>query len=266
MTRRARRVLAILTLAFGVAGCAVQSPPKPSIANAAQIRALLARDADLNSLQTAAVMDYHGPNGRFKAREQLVVRRPDSLRVEAMSPLGVALIVTADHGQLAIFDPSKNTLTRGVADSTTLSEVARIPLAPHQAVRLLLGLPPDPWILSAAPQAAGVENGVSIVRFTHADGIEELGFSGDNLAMVRRMSRDHAFIYEVHYSDYRDIGALMFPHTIAADFADTGAAVTFKYTQPLVDSAVPDSAFVLLPGPQTKELRLGAAAAPSRAS
>ena len=87
-------------------------------------------------------MDYSGPSGHFKAREQLTTRRPASLRIDAMSPLGVALIVAADDAQIAVFDPLNNTLMRGAASPTTLARFTRIPMAPAQAVQLLLALAP----------------------------------------------------------------------------------------------------------------------------
>lgn len=203
-------------------------------------------------------MEYRGSSGRFKAREQLTVQRPARLRVEALTPLGVALVVVVNGDQLTIFDPGKNTLTRGVADASTLERVARIPLAPQQAVRLLLGLPPDASILDAAPDAIEPESDMTVMRFSRNDHVDELDFTGNNLAMVRRSSREGATLYEVHFSDYRDIGSLVFPHTITADFPAVATDIELTYQDPLVDSAIPDSAFVLQPGAKTKELELNA--------
>jgi hypothetical protein len=61
----------------------------------------------------------------------------------------------------------------------------------------------------------------------------------------------------VRYSDYRDIGGMNFPHTIEANFPATATTIKFRFERPLIDGAIPDSAFVLAPGPQTQELNLG---------
>src|SRR5260370_16472869 len=66
---------------------------------------LAERDQRLNSLQTPVGMEYSGPGGHFKAREQLVVRRPASIRAEAMSPLAIALVFAADAAQIQVFAP-----------------------------------------------------------------------------------------------------------------------------------------------------------------
>jgi len=128
-------------------GCAAFQPVGAAAVNVPQVRAnslasgLAERDQRLNSLQTPVVMEYSGPGGHFKAREQLVVRRPASIRVEAMSPLGIALVVAADGGQVAVFDPSKNTLMRGPATAETFDRFARIPMRPEAVSYTHLTLP-----------------------------------------------------------------------------------------------------------------------------
>src|SRR5271170_5480436 len=131
---RIHRCAAITVLAAvtQLVACATQSPA-PVIVPApvtAEVESLNARTRILTALQTPAVMEYAGPGGHFKAREQITVRRPSSLRVEALTPLGVALVVAAGPTEIAVFDPSKNTITRGAATAATLEQVARIPLTP----------------------------------------------------------------------------------------------------------------------------------------
>jgi hypothetical protein len=245
-------------VACGIAGCATQraTPPATSRAINAEVAALADRDRILQSLETPAIMEYSGPGGHLKAREQLTVRRPASLRVEALSPLGVALIVAADANEVAIFDPSKNIITRGAPTAATLSRVAQIPLAPEQAARLLLALPPD--ALAAACVHTAADHGMPVLACTRADGtVDEIALLDGNLALVRETDPAGAIVYEVRYSDYRDIGAVQFPHTIEARFPATATTIKLRYENPGVDGAIPDSAFILTPGPQTRELHLG---------
>ncbi len=222
------------------------------------MQALANRERILTSLQTSAVMEYSGPNGHVKAREQITIRRPASLRVEVLSPLGVALIVTADANEVAVFDPSKNTIARGPASAAALDRVARIPLAPEQAVRLLLALAPEAAMLSKEPVSSSNEGGENTLSFALSDGAaSQLAFGNGDLATVRDQVADGAIDYEVHYSDYRDIGGFAFPHLIEASFPISATTIKFRFDSPIIDQAVPDASFVLNPGPQTKELRLG---------
>lgn len=250
---------ALLAAGFGLVGCATQPPPPLAPrAVSSEMVALAERDRILNSLQSPAIMEYSGPNGHFKARERITVRRPASLRVEALSPLGVALVIAADSNQVAIFDPSKDTIARGAATADTLSRVARIPLAPEQAVRLLLALPPAGAISYAPLIPVAADNGMQQLSYTRADGtVDEIAFVDGNLALVRETTASGTLAYEVQYSDYRHIGALQFPLTIDASFPATATTVKLRYENPAIDGVIPDSAFVLSPGPQTRELRLG---------
>lgn len=252
-------VAVIVAAAGAIASCAtLPEPPPLAQAPSPALAALVERDQLLNSLETPAIMEYTGPHGHLKARERITVRRPASLRVEALSPLGVALVVAADARQLAIFDPSKDTITRGAATAETLSRVAQIPLAPEQAARLLLALPPDAAIASAALVPAPADDGMTALSYTRADGtVDEVAFRDGNLVLVRETTPAGTLAYEVRYSDYRDIGAIQFPHTIEARFPATATTLKLRYANPAIDGVIPDSAFILSPGPQTRELHLG---------
>ncbi len=218
------------------------------------------RDAAIHSLQAVALMEYTGGGQHFKARENIVVRRPASLRVEVMSALGVALVVAADAGQVAVFDPGKNTLVHGAADAATLQRYARIPMAPDAAVRLMLALSPDSAMLSFAPTSMTKTGDAKVLTYHQPGGtVDELGFTGDgNLAMVRETLADGRVGYEVHYSDYRKLdGGYIFPAEVDASFPKTGATVKFHYENPSLNQDVPDSTFVLQPRPGTRTLNLG---------
>ena len=205
-------------------------------------------------------MEYTGGGEHFKARENIIVRRPASLRVEVMSALGVALVVAADAGQVAVFDPGKNTLLHGPATAATLQRYARIPMTPDATVRLMLGLAPDSAMLTLAPDSMTENGDLKVLTFGHPGGaIDELGFTNEgNLAMVRETLADGRIGYEVHYSDYLKLaGGILFPAQVDASFPKTGAALKFRYENPSVNQDVPDSDFVLVPGPGTRRFNLG---------
>ncbi len=215
------------------------------------------RDRALESLQTSAVMEYTSGTDHVKAREDIVVRRPDCLRVEAMSPFGVALIVAAQDSRLQIFDPSKNTLMRGTADAATLAKFARIPMAPRDAVGLLMGIVPDAQT-TAPPDTVSTEGDMTVLAYVEADqSRRELGFEDGQLAMVRKRTIAGAVNFEIRYSDYRDIGGVMFAYKVAADFPAAETRVSFAYQRPIVNGTVADSMFTLTPGPDAKLVDIG---------
>jgi outer membrane lipoprotein-sorting protein len=260
---RARHVLAAIaiSLALGVSACAMRQVSNPALVQTHDLTTFLAdRDNAVHSMQTAAVMEYKGGGQHFKVRENIVLQRPASMRVEVMSPAGVALVVAADGGQMAVYDPGKDTLMQGAASAATLERFARIPMTPDAATRLLLGLSPDTAMLASPPNSVTVYGDSEVLTYHQPDGAEYvLGFNGaGGLEMVRETLADTRVAYEVHYSDYRDAGGgILFPGQVEASFPRTGATVKFRFDNPSVNQYVPDSTFVLLPGSATRKLTLG---------
>jgi hypothetical protein len=209
-------------------------------------------------------MEFRSGADHVKAREEIIVRRPDCLRVEAMSPLGVALVVAAQGSHLQIFEPSKNTLMHGTADAATLARFARIPMAPRDAVGLLMGVVPEAQTTSP-PASVGVEDDMTVLAYVETDRARrELGFHNGELAMVRRRTPDGAVNFEIRYGDYRDIGGVMFAYKVEADFPAAATHVSFVYQRPIVNPKIADSTFVLTPGPDAKQVDIGMARGPSR--
>jgi len=261
---------ALLTASCLVAGCSLVIPPPtpivpevPVIAETSRARelaqALVERARQLSSMQTAAVMEYREADRHVKAREQILVRRPGSLRVEALSPFGLALVVAANDSHLEIFEPSSDTLYKGDATAQSLNRFAQIPLAPKPAVNLLMGLAPDGDALLRAPDSVGSEGGLLIATYKSADGsVTEIGFRGPQLALVRER-REGGIDCEVRYSDYRDIGGFQFAHRVEADFPRARTHVNFSYRGPIINGILADSLFALTPGPATKQVDLNRA-------
>ncbi len=258
VTERARRrkkvslgaVASMLLLAtLGTSGC-FQTPPVPQaptpvsgqdeIKFQAQklIETLVERDRRLACVQSPAVMEYTAGDQHVKAKEDIVAKRPGNLRVEAMSPFGVALLLAAQGPELTIFEPGKNRFMRGHADSDTLYKFVRIPMAPTDAVGLLMGLAPPAFELGNSPDAVSKDGAMLIATFGNsAAGTHQLGFSDGNLAMVRETGSDGLVNYEVRYSDYHDIGGVMFPYAVDATFPGAGSHVTFRYLRPIVNGS-----------------------------
>jgi hypothetical protein len=242
-----------------LSACATSAPPEAEtptpvgkIDVSSLTTAMAQRDRALQSLQTSAVMEYTSGTEHVKAREDIVVRRPGSLRVEAMSPFGVALIVAAQDSRLQIFEPSKNTLMRGTADAATLARFARIPMAPRDAVGLLMGIVPEAQTTSP-PDSVTTEGDMTVLAYTEADqSRRELGFQDGQLAMVRKRTPAGAVDFEIRYRDYRDIGGVMFAYKVDADFPAAETRVSFSYQRPIVNGVVADSMFTLTPGPNAK--------------
>jgi outer membrane lipoprotein-sorting protein len=255
--------LTLLLAMIGTSACVVvHTPPVPSketptpgfsetkVQAEKMTAALAERDRRLACVQSPAVMEYSAGDQHVKAKEDIVAKRPGNLRVEAMSPFGVALLLAAQGPDLAIFEPAQNRFMRGQANADTLYKYVRIPMAPTDAVGLLLGLAPADFPLSANADSVSTDGGMIVATYGNAQsGTRALGFTDGNLAMVRETGADGRVNYEVRYSDYHDIGGLMFPYVVDATFPAASSHVTFRYIRPIVNGIIPDSTFVLTPAP-----------------
>ncbi len=261
---RARRLSILSAVLLLLSGCATTTPPEaetPTPAGKIDVssltNAMAERDRALVSLQTSAVMEYSNGAEHIKAREDIVVRRPSSLRVDAMAPFGVALIVAAQESRLQIFEPSKNTLMRGTADAATLARFARIPMAPRDAVGLLMGIVPEAQTTSP-PDAVTAEGDMTVLAYAEPDhSRRELGFQDAQLTMVRKRTPAGVLNFEIRYADYHDIGGVMFAYKVDADFYAAETRVSFLYKRPIVNGKIADSTFTLTPGPDAKQVDLG---------
>jgi hypothetical protein len=253
------------------AGCSLLAPPPaptppPVAPEASQFQhwtdALIERARRLEGMQADAVMDYSGGSQHVKVREEFAIKRPASLRVQALTPFGVAAVVAANGSTVTIYQPSDNTFYRGAATADTLDRFARIPLAPEQAVKLLMGLLPEDESYFAKPASVRTEGDLTIGTYELPGGeADELGFADGQLRLVR--TRGSGVNYQVTYSDYHDVGGLAFAHGLDARFLNTGTHLNVKYSNVIVNPTISDSEFVLVPQGTARVIDLDQPAAPA---
>ncbi len=139
---------ALMTVALLlVSGCATLRPPAPVVApplpSAAELVTRLEQQrAARVSLRALARFVYDGPDEHRRARQVVLVQRPERLRIEVLSPLGTVFVLTADNGALAAYVRSEATVYRGRASRANLQRYARVDLSVADAVDVLLGTPP----------------------------------------------------------------------------------------------------------------------------
>jgi len=123
-------------------------------------------------------------------------------------------------------------------------------MAPAEAVALLIGLAPPQFPLDGKADSVSNDGAMTVATYGNATaGTRELGFSDGNLAMVRETAAGGQVNYEVRYSDYHDIGGVMFPYEVDARFPVAGSRVKFRFLRPIVNGDIPDSTFVVTPAP-----------------
>jgi hypothetical protein len=139
--------LLLAALSIGFAGCSTVPPPAPPAPPARQwqgselIHSLSQRLSQFRSLRALARVAYAGPDGKQSAQEAVIVQRPDRLRLETVTLLGVAAIVTANDKEIIGYHVREGIMVRGETNKANLLRYTQIPLELEEITAVLLGLP-----------------------------------------------------------------------------------------------------------------------------
>ena len=133
-------------------GCATAPARQPVSDDARHALDLLdARWNEFTALRTVADIVLTRGRERHRLTGVLLVQGPDSVRFEALSPLGQPLLfVTVHEGRLTAYDVAKNEALTGPATATTIVRVLGLPLDADALVAVLAGRPVPPRDLRAA--------------------------------------------------------------------------------------------------------------------
>ncbi len=189
------RAFVIAALVPLVAGCpkpAVRPYPPPT---AEELMATLRGRAEhFKTLRATAKIDYMQNGGdRAKIKVNLLLARPDKLRIEADSPLGGALsTLTSDGTVFSLLDVRANRFLQGPAKACNVARLARLNIPPADVVAVLMG---------GAPLDGKVE-GVSWDPNNGGREVLTLGLAGGSKETIQLDARDKR--WDVMRAEERD--------------------------------------------------------------
>jgi hypothetical protein len=148
---------AVLAASLALGGCACRNvappPSAPPTADAALGR-MHATFACLNAVQANAKIDHFGEHGRVRGDLMLFGARPANIRMDVVSPFGVALAtLTSDTRAFALADLRDKRFFVGPASACNIARLTTVPVPGHVMVDLLRGEAP---VLRHAPAAATI--------------------------------------------------------------------------------------------------------------
>jgi hypothetical protein len=248
-----RRALLAVSLvgALVLGGCARRAPRPLRPASAEQLLdSVEARRAAITTLRARARLRT-GLSALW-TREALLVRRPDQVRIDVLSPFGLALAVGIRGGLLWAYPPSEATRYEGAATPESLARFLGAPVAVADVVDVLLGVPPARQPVAPVTLAATREGDYRLT-LPLAGGTQTIWFAGDTLAVRRaEEARDGSVVMQVGFDDYRD----GFPHLVEVGTAG-GAGARLAYDA--VEANAPVEPAVFVPPAARRVLPLAAA-------
>lgn len=252
-TRRARALVATVAAALGACAppVAIAPPPTASIADSTLtgddlLARLDKRYGALVTFRALADMEYRGPKDRGHVKEIVVVERPDRLRIEMMSPFGVALQLTSDGKSLRAYHRGQRTFYSGDATAPNLSRFTHLDLAIRDIADLLVGVPPNRPRRRRAEME--FENATKLwrVRSVLAEGgAQMLWFEQDRLLAVRseEVDSEGAALYRTSYGDYRPVRGVLVPFDVRFEVPNQQTSVELRYSTIQVNEPLSEAIF-----------------------
>jgi hypothetical protein len=145
MMRASEAPFAWVVTALSVFGCARPvAPPPSSPPNADAVLARMHATYECsNAIQASAKVDHYGERGRVRGELMLFAARPARLRMDAISPFGVALAtLTTDGSRFALADLRNRRFYWGPASACNIARLTEVPVPGHVLVDLLRGEAP----------------------------------------------------------------------------------------------------------------------------
>lgn len=148
-----RRPGSLLLVALALLGGCATAPPHQPVADGARraLDLLGERWREFADLRALADVSIQKGGERQRLTGVLLVKGPDSMRLEALSPFGQPyLLVVVHEGRLTAYDVAKNEALVGPATAETIARVLGLPLEPADLVAVLAGRAAPPRDLRVA--------------------------------------------------------------------------------------------------------------------
>lgn len=253
-----RQLAATTLLALLLSGCALRGPARRPVrpVTAEELLAGLAtRRAAVTSLRARGRLRT-GLEGVW-TREALLVRRPDAVRIDVLSPFGLAMALGVHGTRLWAYPPSEGARYEGPATPANLRHFLGAPVAVADVVDILLGVPPG-RTPAGRPTLTFTPEGDYRLRIPLRDGEQTIWFASDTHLVLRaEETRDDALALRVAFDDYRD----GFPYSLDVQVPGRGAPAKFTYET--VEANVPVDPSLFAPPPARRVLPLEGAPNPT---
>jgi len=239
-----------------VAGCGWRlgalRPARPTTSDEL-LAGIAARRAAVTSLR--ARVRLRSGLARVWTRQAMLVERPSAIRIDVLSPFGLALALGTEGRTLWAFPPQQGVRYEGAASPANFRRLLGTPLAVADLVDVLLGVPPARTPI--AEPTLTRDGDEYVLTIVYRGGTQVLRFGVDTLEMTSvEDQQDGAGPIRVAFGDYEDGFARALDLT-----GGDGVAASISYDQVERNAAIDPAVFA--PPAASRVLPLERVAAPS---
>ncbi len=176
----------------------------------------------------------------------LFLEKPKSLRAEALSPFGQAMLMLATDGEeLTVFVPGERTFYRGDATLENIQRLLRIPLRLEDLVRLILY---DIPVVDARSRSLEADPAGGYRMLLQGGGglRQEILFDPSRRLVSTAYFRGEELALRVGYGRFRE-GDPAFPLTVKLEMPGQDSSAEVNFTELRTNVAIPATRFRLTP-------------------
>lgn len=220
----------------------VAGPAPEAGALLAQVRAAH-RVPQTLSCDAKAFVEAKANGGRYALH--VSVKRPASIRIEALTPLGdPAAVLVSDQGRFALLDLRNNVFYRGPATPQNLSRLIPAPFTAGELVSLITGDIPE--LPGAQPREAHREGDGYRLVLVAPGLVQEVSLGGDlRVQKVRRSTAGGDLLWEVSLDEHDDSSGAQLPRLIHLEAPGGKTRVDLRLRNLLTGKPPPSGAFLL---------------------
>jgi outer membrane biogenesis lipoprotein LolB len=221
----------------------LNAPPLDADALFDQLQRAHSRPATL-SCEAKAYVSAPENGGRYPL--QISVRRPASMRIAALDPLGnPAALLVADAGRFALLDVRNSVFYRGAASPENLARLIPAPLRDEEMVSLLLGAIPE--LPGAEPLEAHRAGDGTVLILGAGPLTQEVSAGADlHIDHVRRFENGK-LLWAVTLDDYDDSSGQQMPSLLRLSVPGKKTEVELQLKDRIWGKPPPSGAFQLGP-------------------
>jgi hypothetical protein len=181
--------------------------------------------------------------GRYELH--VSVKRPDSIRIEALTPVGdPAAVLVAAAGRFALVDLRNNVYYRGPATSQNLSRLIPVPMTPEELVAVLTGAIPE--LPASQPTASKRSGDGSQLTFSKGGVSQQVLLGADlRVTQVERMSDLGKVFWTVKLDQHDDASGAQLPMLLHLNAPEAKTRVDLRLRNVVTGKEPPASAFQL---------------------
>lgn len=247
-------------LSVGFAGCSTVPQPTAPALPAKQwpaselIQSLKQRHAQFRSLRALARVEYAGPDGKHGFQEAVIVQRSDRLRLETLTMLGAAMIVTVNDTEIIGYHVREGIMVRGKTSKANLLRYTQIPLELDEITTLLAGLAP------VDPSAQWQQEGNALVFSPKGRKTDVVAFESQQPVPTHweRFNSAGAVEVKVSFADYIATPPGLFPSRLTVEAPLQKRKLEIRYQEPELNVALSPDVFTQQKPPHVQELPIEA--------